>query len=288
MTRLQRKPPTQPPHDNVDPVAAATAAFNWQSEEGAVTYVEFAPAADRLVVAIETEGDVRRQQVMILNIADEKETYRCEALFPTATIFSPDGSRLAVLAADALTLHDLSKRQVIFRVDRATFGRDISALGFTADGTALVGAMAHLDPNKEKVAWSTTTGETLPVPTGDIVWQGGGLSPDGTMFCSGGWPGPTPRIYKTDRTSRITYCYRDVWPIAALFTPDSRNLVTIHRDGLLVVWEIKPTDNDNARQLATAAGYGDCRALAVSHDRKWLATADSSGTIRIGKFPADE
>ena len=106
------------------------------------------------------------------------------------------------------------------------------------------------------------------------------------MFAAGGWPGPTPRIFKTDRTARITYCYRDVRPFAALFTPDSRNLVTIHRDGLLVVWEIKPTDNDNARQLATASGFGDCDALAISHDRRWLATADSSGTIGIGKFPA--
>ena len=108
------------------------------------------------------------------------------------------------------------------------------------------------------------------------------------MFAAGGWPGPTPRIYETDRTGRITYCYRDMRPFAALFTPDSRNLVTIHRDGLLVVWEIKPTDNDNARQLASVSGFGDCHALAISHARKSLATAEGSGTIRIGTFPAVE
>ena len=105
------------------------------------------------------------------------------------------------------------------------------------------------------------------------------------MFAAGGWPGPTPRIYETDRTGRITYCYRDMRPFAALFTPDSRNLVTIHRDGLLVVWEIKPTDNDNARQLASVSGFGDCHALAISHAGSGLPLPMAAARFGLARFP---
>lgn len=282
------RPQTAPaPSGKVRPIAAAIEKFHWQSEGGTITFLDFSPADDRLVAAIGVENDTRKETIVVLNISDAKEAYRCEAIFPMAICFSPDGTRLAVLAADAITLHDLSKKQVSFRVDRRAVERDTSVLGFTADSTTLVAAAEYLDPEKKKFAWNTTTGESSTVPTGVVVWKGRGLAPDGTMFLSGGWPGPTPRIYKTDRTGRITYCYRDVWPFAALFTPDSRNVVTIHRDGLLVVWEIKPTDNDNARQLGTATGFGDCRAIAVSHNRAWLATADSRGAIRIDKFPTE-
>jgi WD40 repeat protein len=275
------------PPDRVPPIAAATEEFHWRSWGGAITFLDFSPADDRLVAAIGVENDARRESIVVLNISDTKEVYRCEAIFPMTICFSPDGTHLAVLAADAITLHDLSKKQVCFRADRSAVERDTSVLGFTADSSTFVAAAEYLDPEKKKYAWNTTTGESSPVPTGAVVWKGRGLAPDGTMFLSGGWPGPTPRIYKTDGTGRITYCYREVWPFAALFSPDSRNVVTIHRDGLLVVWEIKPTDNDNARQLATATGFDDCRAIAVSHDRNWLATADSRGIIRIDKFPAE-
>lgn len=278
-----RKQPAQPPNDEIEPDAAATAPFNWKSTDRTVTHLLFAPDDDRLVVSVLTEEV--KLQINILSIANTKENYRFEALSPISFCISPDGSLLAMLDDDELTLHDIAKKQISVRIDRETFDPEIQSLGFAADGAILVGAVEYLDPEKEQIAWNTTTGETVPVPAGTVTWHGRGLSQDGTMFFSGGWPGPTPRIYKTDRTGRITYCFYDEWPIAAAFTPDSKNLVTIHEDGLLVVWEIKETGNDNARQLVTERGFDDCKVFAISHDRKRIATAEKDGSIRIRKMP---
>lgn len=259
--------------------------FNWHGGDGTITDLQFSPDDAQLVVSLAPEDKEVKRHIIVLSIADAKENYRFESLFPTSICFSPDGSRLAVLAAEGLTIHDISKMETIAHIDRKSFGSETESLGFTADGAVLVGAAEYLDPAKKQVAWNTTTGETVGVPAASIIWDGRGLSQDGSMFFSGGWPGPTPRIYKTDRTDRITYCYRDEWPIAAAFTPDSKNLVTIHEDGLLVVWEIKPTGNDNAKQLMSLNGFDRCRAFAVSHDRKRIATAEEDGSIRISEFP---
>ncbi|MBL8820738.1 MAG: WD40 repeat domain-containing protein [Planctomyces sp.] len=194
---------------------------------------------------------------------------------------------MAVLAADELTIHDTGKHNLIVRIDRKSFDSEIQSLGFTADGSILIGATGYLDPEKKQVAWSTTTGETVDIPKTSITWHGHGLSQDGVMFFSGGWPGPTPRIYKTGSADRITFCFREEWPIAAAFTPDSKNLVTIHEDGLLVVWEIKPTGNDNAKQLVSQEGFDDAGPFAVSNDRKRLATAKKDGSIQIREFPKE-
>jgi WD40 repeat protein len=282
------KQPSEPSNDTVQPDnTAEPKRFNWDGGDGTITDLQFSPDDAHLVVSLAPKDEKVKRQIILLNVADAKEKYRFESLFPTSICFSPDGSRLAALAADELTIHDTEKKEIIVCLERESFGSEIESLGFTADGAVLVGAAEYLEPKKKQVAWDTTTGETVDIPAASIRWHGGGLSQDGSMFFAGGWPGPTPRIYKTDRTDRITYCYRDEQPIGAAFTPDSKNLVTIHEDGLLVVWEIKPTGNGNAKQLVSQNGFDDCRAFAVSHDRKHIATAEKDGSIRIREFPTD-
>lgn len=266
--------------------AAASKQFNWHGGDGTITDLIFSPDDAHLVVSLAPKDERVKRHIIVLRFADAKETYRFESLWPTSICFSPDGSRLATLAADELTIHDSSKKEIIVRIDRETFGSEIESLGFTADGAVLVGAPEYLDPKNKQVAWNPKTGENVGIPAASIRWDGNGLSQDGSMFFAGGW-GPTPRIYKTDRTDRITFCFRRERPIAAAFTPDSKNLVTIHDDGLLVVWELKPTGNDNAKQLVSQNGFDGCRAFAVSHDQKRIATAEKDGAIRIREFRAD-
>jgi WD40 repeat protein len=267
--------------------AAAPKHFNWHGGDGTITDLMFSPDDSYLVVSLAPKGEKVQRHIIVLRFADARETYRFESLWPTSICFSPDGSRLATLAADELTIHDLGKKEIMVCIDRETFGSDIQSLGFSADGAVLVGAAEYLDLKEKQVAWNPTTGEKVGIPAASIIWHGDGLSKDGSMFFGGGWPGPTPRIYKTDRTDRITYCYRRERPIAAAFTPDSKNFVTIHDDGLLVVWEIEPTGNDNAKQLMSRSGFDGCRTFAVSNDQKRIATAEKDGSIQIRDFPAD-
>lgn len=285
-TAATRKPRAEPFIEMVQSAkVAATGRFLWQGGEGIITELQFSPDDAHLVVSLAPQADKPQRQIVVLRLSNAAEEFRFQSLFPSSICFSPDGLRLAVLAADMLTIHDTGNKEIMTRIDRKSFDSEIRSLGFTADGSVLVGAAEDLDPETDRIAWDATTGETVEIPTDSITWHGRALSQDGRMFFTGGWPGPTPRIIKTDRTERITFCFRDEWPIAAAFTPDSENLVSIHRDGLLVVWEIKPTGNNNARQLGSQAGFDDCRAFAVSHDREWIATSAKDCSIRIRTFP---
>lgn len=282
-------PSPDPPAVQLPQVAAGTPKPEdptfWKSPGGNIADLQFSSDDQQLLVTYASDKPGPWYQIVLLNLVDGAEVYRHEALYPMTLCLSPDSSRLAVLDARELTLHDVTARQVTMHIDKRPF-LDVYSLGFTADSAVLVGGGEYLDLKKKQYAWDATNGQTVAVPDGPIAWSGRGLSTDGSMFASGGWPGPSPRICATDGSGLIAFCFRSSWPTSGQFTPDNANFVTIHEDGLLVIWEIKPTDNDNARQLANQQGYDGCRGFAISHDQKRIATAESDGSIRLRRFLA--
>ena len=257
--------------------------FLWKCSVGTVWDLEFSPKSDNVLVLVKLPGSKRIHRVVIVRIPDGKERYSFETIDPASACFSADGKRLVVLAGDDLTVHDLDEKRVTLRIDRQSFGRNIRAIGLSPDGALIVGGEWYSQENQ--IAWNATTGEAVPIPAGDILWHGWGLAPKGNLYAIGGFAGPTPRIIKTDGSGRLTYCYRKSPPKAAKFTPDSENFVTIHEDGVLVLWELKSTDNENANQILTAHGFDGCHAFAISKDQKWIVTASKNGSVRMRDMP---
>lgn len=282
-------PLRQPARVGAEGNTRTSAGFHWKADDGVVTLLELAPDDSLLAVCVQPPGEKSVSRIVILNSRNADEVYRCTAAAPRAIGFSPESDRLAVLDGESLTLHDIARREVSFSIDGKTFHPGHRALGFTADGAILISAGEYLDPEVDWTAWNVSTGEVTPVSDDSpVFWHQSGLARDGSKFFRGRWSGPTPRIYRTDRTARITYCYRSPWPTAAAFTPDSKNLVTAHEDGILVLWEIVTTAYDeNARQMSSCPGFDECRVLAIAHDRQRIAVATEDGSVEMRPLPLD-
>lgn len=98
--------------------AVAPKLFNWRGGDGTITDLMFSPDDAHLVVSLAPKDEKVKRHIIVLRFADAKETYRFESLWPTSICFSPNGSRLATLAADELTIHDLGKKEIIVRTER--------------------------------------------------------------------------------------------------------------------------------------------------------------------------
>lgn len=280
-----RAPSVQPVKDEAQvSKVRETHEFRWRTTAGAITDLHFTPNDSKIVVLVAPANGTYKRLVHLLSVANGNEEYRIEILLPQAICVSRNGSLVATLTNNTLNVDHIREGQASRLVSRKVVA-DIRALGFSGDSSVLVGSPDGLDAEEPQVAWDTTTWGGVTPPTGQVFWYGKGLSRDGSLFIAGGWPGATPRIYRTDDRERLTYCYNDKRLTAATFTSDAKEFLAVYEDGELVVWEMKPTGEDNARVLATHPGFGGCRALAVSHDRTHLATAGIDGVVRIRRYP---
>lgn len=260
--------------------------FTLRTSDAVVRHLHFAPEGQRLVLAVEPKAGDRDPEILVLD-ASGSELYRFPAKRPLAICFSPQGTTLAVLTVDSLIVHDLAAMEQETLITRTNINRHIRALAFSDDGQVIVGRGESFDEAHERMAWDAKTGEEVAVPEGIAKWCGTGFSPDGRLFFSGGWPGPTPRVFNVDSGEYLTYCYRDPWPIAGAFTPDSKTLATMHTDGVLVFWEIKDTGGNNAKQLRMQAGFDNCTSFAISPDGNRIAYADKNGRVRLHTLAGD-
>lgn len=66
--------------------------------------------------------------------------------------------------------------------------------------------------------------------------------------------------------------------VESAFTEDCRMWAAAYQDGSFVVWDIREVEG---RPIVEKGGFENCTAIAISHDLKRLAVAESDGTIHI-------
>jgi WD40 repeat protein len=255
----------------------------WKSDGATVEAVCFSPDDMVMVVTTRNASDAQNQQYLVIEAAEGREVCRLDARHGWPYCFTPSGDTVAVVWRGTISLYDArtgDKRVEINPVAPGAVFEPIQAFAFSPDGRIVIGADRQVSRESLR-AWDATTAESLRYQEGQYCWVGGGLAPDGRFFFEGGHTGPTPRIFKSGSRNRLTYCFRDEWSIAALFTPDSRNLVTLHEDGVLVVWELRETGNENARQLLVMPGYKGATSFNIAHSGNMLAVVMDDGSVSL-------
>jgi len=271
-------------HDETDEIARVI----WQRKGALVCSINFSPDDAFVVATTWANADTQsNSQIVVIETTSGREVCSLDSDRGTAICFTPTGDAVAVLSRGSVSLYDARTGTKVIGVNPAI--RDvkfeaIESVGFSPDGRFLIGADRLPNRSERFRAWDLGTGETVAVPEGEFHWAGRGLSPNGRLFEEGGWPGPTPRVFDCRTGERITYCFREKWPVAAAFTPDSQRLVTIHKDGALVVWELRETGNENARQLLSEAGFEGCTALAIAWRGNHVAVGLNDGSIALRKI----
>ena len=117
-------------------------------------------------------------------------------------------------------------------------------------------------------------------------WSEQGMALDRSMWVSGGWPGPTPRVFDCKDGHRMTFCFRHPYHKFCSFTRDSKHLLTLHQDGAIFLWELRNTDNENATILQSelSTGLETSLAFTLLHQSDRLAYIDSQRRIRFRKL----
>jgi WD40 repeat protein len=186
-----------------------------------------------------------------------------------AAAFTPDGKALAAATrGGAVLLWDASSGKRL--PQSAGDVHPVSRLQFVEGGKRLVGAGTDL------ITWDAATGREVRRLPGAWVSTGGAVSPDGKLLATPGvvnWASAVLlRDSSTGKTLRTLQGHGIHPPLLSRFTPDGRRLVSACEDDkTILVWDA--ARGELAHTLKAPAGL--VRALAVSPDGRWLASASS-------------
>jgi WD40 repeat protein len=263
----------------------------WTYRTGEIQYLRFSPD-DRYLAAIVRQPDDRiTRELLVVDTRVQAPLLMVEDRWPSHLCFSQTADRLAVMWYGKIAVYDIPSGTLILEVPRPMLSRAHRAIGFSPDGEQLVQrSTVDLGQTIHDVAWDIDTGKSTAEYEVPRLWdgleQGILLSPDGSTFTSGGWPGPTPRVRRLDDAEFYTYCYYFPWPIFRDFTPDSQSLITLHEDGALFLWELRHTGYENARILRSEADTGlqSAKTWALLSTSERIAYIDAQDRLRFRRL----
>jgi WD40 repeat protein len=227
-----------------------------------------------------------KSPVCVRSSADGKEQTRLEhggflAFHPFAV--SPDSKTLATVCTNSIILWEMPTGQRRDLVSKSPV--HFSAGSFTADGKKLRTAGSRPGAVKGTLElvtqlWDVATGKELEsrVLTAGKSVQGPVISPDGRFFAFA--PPQAPEIPLTDmdapeRPPALSGKPKNVEKVA--FSPDSRSLATLGRDGKVIVWDV--AGGDAVAEVQVRIVPSRWAFLAFSADGKFLAVTTAEGIV---------
>jgi len=256
-------------------LASASADFTariWQSETGAllatlehedwVNRLAYSPDGAFLATASDHVSLWDAHSGELLNIL----THDDDVLF---VAFSPDGNRLVSGGWDSTArVWDLTTGQEAARLTHNDWVEDAS---FSPDGEWVATAS---DDNAVRL-WNPITGVVFYLPHNDFA-RFVSFSPDGRWLVSGS-KDQTARLWET-ATGHLAGVMALTSPVTRLaFDNSGIRLATGCENGVVATWDIAATLGERL-----ALPHPDLvRALAISPDGKWLATASDDLTVRL-------
>lgn len=254
----------------------------WRCASGEIQWMEFSPD-DRtaaFIVRRPADSNIERQ-LLIVDTNTWAVLIEDEGTWPTNVCFSAAGERVVVAWNSVFAIYDLKSGKRWCRIPTDWFHYMDGAVGFSPGGDQVVALRHRYQEILEERAWDLGTGERTTDFERPAIWHGWDLTRDGTTSTTRGWP--TPRISRLDDPEFRTYCFYFPFHIFQIFTPDSRNLLSIHPDGMAIMWELRDTDNENAKIVKSEADTGleavDLLSLTSTSER--IAYLDADGTIQF-------
>lgn len=202
-----------------------------------------------------------------------------------AIAFSPDGTFLATPGLDGvIRVWDAKSGQPLARLQSNTWAYE--AVGFTADGSTLIGGAAsgwfH--------GWDVATWEARP----PIQGQGGKLagrwdtawvmfSPDARLLIAAGKDN-TVLLYECQTGQLIKTLVGHAAPIICVhFSGDNQVAASGDETGTAIAWDASTGSLRKKFEL----GHGPIRAVALNFDGKRLAAGHSDRTIALADLESD-
>lgn len=258
----------------------------WSSPGSHVHRVVFSPMDDRFAVIsspLDTEERIRHLTVV------ERETGRtllaASEKFISDLCFDQRANYLAAFMFHDLVVYDLRTGEKCFSTPRTgLLSTSNIALAFTTDEACLVasrigqleGAQAS---DSERITFSIPSGQIISSTIEPTFWYGENVATDGTKWFSGGWPGPTPRVF-TRNNEYMGYCYRNPNIVGAFFTRDSNILLSIHPDAAVMRWDLTHVDQSKAvkgTHIGTVPELLKCQTITMLNTENGIAAVDTDG-----------
>ena len=202
-----------------------------------------------------------------------------------ATVFSDDGTRLAIATANGIAVSDTYTGKELAMLPASI--DTVTALAFSPDNQTLASASADATVH----LWNVSTDEHITDRIGHtypIVSLA--FSPDGQTLASGSFREIHLWDLKTEQPVRTALFrgHRDM-VTTLVFSPDSKILASTSFYGTVLLWDV-----ETGQRRHTLAAHTDAiTALAFSPDGQTLASggywsADTESTIRIWNINTGE
>ncbi|MBN1122971.1 MAG: hypothetical protein JXJ17_17985 [Anaerolineae bacterium] len=256
--------PTKTPYSMSTALPPATAAPTLE----ATATLEPTQAPDS--AADITPTQVPQREAITIENASQVASTRLDSLdHPTALVWSPDGSLLAVLAENGISLFDSDDLTAAPRlIDPGTGGG--SSIVFTPDGSSII--LAGYDNTVQVIDVVSGGADTL---LDGINVNTLAINPAGTMLAVGDSVG---KVHLLDFPSGDLVQQLQIgWPIwSVAFSPDGTILNSGGDDGMVWMWDVV-----NMQLLNKYDYIGEVWTIDFSPDGIFFATGSADNSVRL-------
>ena len=267
----------------------------WQVPAGTVYLFRFSPTDKHAAVVLREPQSPPAVHRLIVVDPDSRTVLLDEnGYFATNLCFDRSGRHIAVRWADGVRIYALRDGACIQSIEISQRTALFDCMAFTDDGSVL--AMANKESPSDFDAWPVSTAEPVGTPGKVSHWAGESIAGDfSKWFSHRGWVTPGLSVVSVNLGRRITHCVRSPPHIYAAFTRDSSNLLTVNKDGAILLWELRDTVHNEENLLPSQnaaildshieAGIQDAIAFAILHRTDRLAIVAADRTLRFARLP---
>ncbi|MBF8283025.1 MAG: hypothetical protein HW378_1940 [Anaerolineales bacterium] len=257
--------------------AAGDLLRDYSDFTGLVSSVAFSPDGTRFAF---TTVDGSHVWQIDFNTVEGVTTIMNQEIFTIpggASVFSPDGTRLAGVSAstigNAVKLWDAANGRELLTLSGHTGW--VMGIAFSPDGKRL--ASTSLDGTVK--VWSLTPGQETATVSGPGAGYGTRVAynPNGQEFATNGGDGTATLWIAETGEPRLTLAGHDLEVLNLAFSSDGNRLATGSLDTTAIVW-----DTATGQKLLTIPGHEfGVRDIAFSPDGRLIATGGFDGTARV-------